>query len=109
MVPLSDVSIQGTPMEVATALGILISEITHEAFRNLVMTFESNPRWHKLDSSLTIAEKVRSLAKAPRGGSTNFKAAYELILDVALKSNLRYKDMHVLIVFPDMQFDEAGS
>ncbi|KAG7372495.1 protein of unknown function DUF2828 containing protein [Nitzschia inconspicua] len=111
MVPLSDVSgsMQGTPMEVAIALGILISEITHEAFRNLVMTFESNPRWHKLDSSLTIAEKVRSLARAPWGGSTNFKAAYELILDVALKSNLEYKDMPVLIVFSDMQFDEAGS
>ncbi|KAG7363600.1 protein of unknown function DUF2828 containing protein [Nitzschia inconspicua] len=110
MVPLSDVSssMYGTPMHVAIALGILISEITHEAFRNLVMTFEKTPKWHKLDSSLTIAEKVRSLASAPWGGSTNFKRAYELILDVALKSNLEYKDMPVLIVFSDMQFDKAG-
>lgn len=109
MVPLSDVSgsMYGTPMAVAIALGILISEITHEAFRDLVMTFESTPRWHKLDPSMTIVEKVRSLASAPWGGSTNFKAAYDLILDVAVKSKLDHKDMPVLIVFSDMQFDIA--
>jgi Domain of unknown function (DUF2828) len=110
MVPLSDVSgsMTGTPLEVAIALGILISEITHEAFRGLVMTFESKPKWHKLDSSWTIVEKVQSLARAPWGGSTDFKAAYELILDVALKSKLDFQDLPVLIVFSDMQFDEAS-
>lgn len=101
MVPLSDVSgsMSGTPMEVAISLGILISEITNEAFRGLVMTFESNPRFHKLDSSWSIVEKVQSLSRAPWGGSTNFKAAYELILDVALESKLDHKDMPVIIVF----------
>jgi Domain of unknown function (DUF2828) len=110
MVPLSDVSgsMTGTPLEVAIALGILISEITHEAFRGLVMTFESKPKWHKLDSSWTIVEKVQSLARAPWGGSTDFKAAYDLILDVALKSKLDFQDLPVLIVFSDMQFDEAS-
>lgn len=110
VVPLSDVSasMYGTPIEVAIAMGILISEITHEAFRGLVMTFESKPRWHKLDSSMTIVEKVRSLSAAPWGGSTNFRAAYELILDVAKKEKLAREDVPALIVFSDMQFDEAA-
>jgi hypothetical protein len=40
MVPLSDVSgsMSGVPMEVSIAMGILVSEICHPAFQNLVMT-----------------------------------------------------------------------
>lgn len=109
MVPLSDVSgsMSGVPMEVSIALGILISEITHKAFRNLVMTFETKPRWHVLHSSQTIVQKVRSLARAPWGGSTNFEAAYDLLADVVVGSNLTPEDMPVLIVFSDMQIDQA--
>ncbi|KAL3925429.1 MAG: hypothetical protein SGILL_000415 [Bacillariaceae sp.] len=110
MVPLSDVSasMTGTPMHVAIAMGILISEITHEAFRGLVMTFESHPRWHKLDSSMSIVEKVQSLARAPWGGSTNFQAAQELVLDVATQHKLDREDVPILIVFSDMQFNQAS-
>lgn len=109
MVPLSDVSgsMYGTPMEVSIALGILISEITHPAFRGMVLTFESNPRWHKIDVGSTIVEKVRSLQKAPWGGSTDFAKAYRLILETAELNKLEKEDMPALIVFSDMQFDFA--
>jgi hypothetical protein len=62
-------------MEVSIALGIGISEITHEAFRNMVMTFESVPKWHRLVPTNSIVKKGRSLARAPWGGSTNFVGA----------------------------------
>jgi hypothetical protein len=76
MVPLSDVSgsMSGVPMEVSIALGIGISEITHEAFQNRVITFETQPRWHQLVPTESIVKKVRSLARAPWGGSTTFWA-----------------------------------
>lgn len=110
MVPLSDVSgsMSGVPMEVAIALGILVSEICHPAFRNMVMTFESQPRWHQLNAGDDIFAKVASLQHAPWGGSTNFEAAYDLILDVCRKHRLARADMPVLIVFSDMQFDQAA-
>merc|ERR1712176_1740268 len=98
----------GIPMEVAIALGIGISEITHDAYKNMVLTFESNPRWHRLNPNDTIVKKVRSLQNAPWGGSTNFEMAYDLILDVAVKAKLRREDMPTLIVFSDMQFNEAS-
>merc|ERR1712178_293032 len=46
LVPLVDVSgsMIGTPMQVAIALGILVSEVNHPDFRNRFITFESNPR-----------------------------------------------------------------
>ena len=109
MVPLSDVSgsMSGTPMEVSIALGILLSEITHPAFRGMVMTFETQPRWHRLYPAMTIVDKVRSLQQAPWGGSTNFAAAYRLILEVARKHRLARDEVPNLIVFSDMQFDVA--
>lgn len=110
MVPLSDVSgsMRGVPMEVAVALGIGISEITHEAFRDMVLTFESQPTWHKLNPADNIVQKVRSLCNAPWGGSTNFEAAYDLILEVAVRHRLPREDLPVMIVFSDMQFNEAA-
>jgi hypothetical protein len=98
----------GTPMEVSIALGILLSEITHPAFRDMVLTFERTPRWHLLGSSDTIVQKVRSLQAAPWGGSTNFAAAYRLILKVARDNKLQRADMPSMIVFSDMQFDQAS-
>jgi hypothetical protein len=53
-------------------------------------------------------QKVRSLASAEWGCSTNFEAAYDLILGVAKRHKLAYEDMPALIAFTDMQFDEAA-
>jgi len=110
MVPLSDVSgsMTGIPMMVSIALGIGISEITHPAFQNMVMTFESQPRWHLLKPNDSIVRKVRSLAAAPWGGSTNFEAAYDLVLQVCVQHNLPREDAPSLIVFSDMQFNQAA-
>jgi len=110
MVALSDVSssMSGDPMYVSIAMGILVSEICHPSFRNLVMTFETQPRWHNLSDCTDIVDKVNSLAKAPWGGSTNFEAAIDLVLNVCVSNKLKHEDMPTLIVFSDMQFDEAG-
>jgi hypothetical protein len=110
MVPIVDVSgsMSGTPMDVAIALGIGISEITHEGFRDRVLTFSETPEWHNLDPTATIVEKVRSMERAEWGMSTDFAKAYDLILKVCLDHKLKREDMPTLIVFSDMQFNEAA-
>jgi Domain of unknown function (DUF2828) len=111
MIPMADVSgsMNGVPMLVSIALAIGLSEITHPAFQNLVLTFHSTPTFHKLNATDTIVQKVRSLAGADWGTSTDFEKAYDLILDVALRHNLKREDFPSLVVFSDMQFDEAAS
>merc|ERR1712063_165373 len=94
-------------MEVAIALGIGISEITHEAFRNMVMTFSHVPEWFRFEEGDTIVEKVRKLQRAPWGTNTDFAKAYDLILEVVEQNKLSREDMPCLIVFSDMQFDYA--
>jgi len=109
LVPLVDVSgsMSGEPMEVAIALGILISELAHESFRDRVITFESNPRWHVLNPEAGLREKVRSLQSAPWGGSTSIEKALQLIYHVVRENRLSQEEIPDMIVFSDMQFDAA--
>jgi len=109
LVPLVDVSgsMQGIPMEVAIAMGILVSEISADCIKNRVITFESRPQWFALDPNDSIGDKVRKLRRAPWGGSTNFTLALNMIYDVVKSNKLSMENVPDLIVFSDMQFDQA--
>jgi len=102
-------SMSGTPMLVAIALGILVSECAHPAFRDRFLTFHETPTWHVLKSDWSLREKVQSSASASWGGSTNFYTALELILETCIKSKVPaevVQDM-TFCIFSDMQFDHA--
>jgi Domain of unknown function (DUF2828) len=111
LVPLVDVSgsMSGDPMNVAIALGILVSELTFEPLRNRFITFESTPAWHMLNAEDSLHAKVASTAAAGWGGSTDFAAAIRLILQAAVQQKLPRAEVEglTLVVFSDMQFDEA--
>ncbi len=107
---LADVSgsMSGMPMLISYTMGILISSIAKcEVWKNVVLTFESQPRLVKV-SGETLYEKVKSIAQAPWGGSTDFMAALNVILDMAIKYKLNQDDLPKrLIVVSDMQFNIA--
>ncbi|GMI32882.1 hypothetical protein TeGR_g9567 [Tetraparma gracilis] len=109
IVVMSDVSgsMSGTPMEVSIAMGLLISEICHPAFRDLVMMFHETPSWHDLKGVGTFTEKVRSLQQGRWGGSTDFEAAMMLVADVVKKQGLKHDEIPTLMVVSDMQFNQA--
>lgn len=111
LVPLVDVSgsMSGDPMEVAISLGLLISELTTKHFQHRVITFESNPHWHVLNENDSIIERVLSLRRAPWGGSTNISKALDLIYNVVEINKLPIEQVPDMIVFSDMQFDQADN
>merc|ERR1712036_27508 len=100
-------SMSGTPMEVSIALGLLVSDLADEPFKHRVLTFESQPRWHKIPATSSPVEQIRNLQRAPWGGSTNFAAAMDLLLAACVEGNVDREDVPDLIVFSDMQFDQA--
>merc|ERR1719231_1179276 len=71
LVPLVDVSgsMTGTPMEAAIGLGLVVSELTHPAFRDRALTFDSTPTWVDLSGCPKIADKVAKMQSAPWGCS----------------------------------------
>lgn len=109
LVPLVDVSgsMSGTPMEVAIALGILVSELNHPAFRDRFITFETNPSWVDFSNCTSLKEKVSKSVEAPWGGSTDIEKAFKLIEEVIRKHNLPKEEIPALIIFSDMQFNSA--
>ena len=74
----------------------------------MVLTFESNPQWHKLNSGDSIVKKAQSLESAPWEGSTNFEGACDQIMKVCVDHKLAKEVVPSLIVFSDMQFDETN-
>lgn len=111
VVPMVDVSgsMEGIPMHVAIGLGILVSEITHEAFRDKILTFSESPEWHDLKGETSFVDKVRSVAKSEWGMATDFYAAMERICEVVRKNKLGPAEIPDLLVVSDMQFDAAQS
>lgn len=108
-IPLVDVSgsMEGTPLLVAIALGILLAETTNPAFCDRMITFSSNPEWINLESCNGLLEKVQKTRTANWNMNTNFAAAINLILDIATTNQLPANEIPDLIVFSDMQFDQA--
>ena len=109
VVPIVDVSgsMRGTPMEVAIALGLLVSELTDLAFANRCLTFSESPQWVQFNSNDPLQKKVEDMLRAPWGMSTDFEKATELILEIAINAKLKPEEIPDLIVFSDMQFDQA--
>lgn len=113
-VPMCDFSgsMDGVPKEVSLALGILISEIASPAFRDCILTFDSEPRWFNFAAAgcVTLADKVRSIGGLGQGLSTDFQKAADLILRKLVENKVPREEAPTdLLVLTDMGFDAASS
>ena len=86
-----------------------LSERTKGEFKDLFLTFSSNPELVKLKGD-SVMERLQNISNADWGMSTDFSKAYQHILDVATKHNVVPESMpSMLLVLSDMQFDESQS
>lgn len=109
-VPMSDFSgsMDGVPMKVSMALGILISEINHPTFRGYLLGFDSTPSWIQLGDMPNLQAKVYHASKFAQGLSTDFQAACDLILRRLVEHKVPPSDAPKdLLVLTDMGFDAA--
>ena len=108
LIPVADVSgsMTGMPMLVAIGLSILVSELG-TTIKDRVMTFSQNPTWINLEN-LDIVSKIQKVMNAEWGMNTNFEKVYKLLIDVIKTKKLKQRDIPNIIVFSDMQFDQAS-
>ena len=114
IIPCSDTSYSmmgenNIPLYNSIGLGIRISEITHDAFKNRMLTFSSIPVWHNLSTCKTFTEKVDKVKTFSTGLNTDFYAALKMILDVLVDNEVPPVESEnmVLAIFSDMQIDTA--
>jgi len=99
------------PLYSAIGLGIRVAEKSKLGKR--VMTFNSNPTWINIDENNCndFVDQVQTIQQAEWGTNTNFHKAMNVILEQVVKNKLTAEDVEdlVLVVFSDMQFDNAES
>jgi len=96
-------------MYASIALGLIVSELKpdNSPFKNTLMTFHENPSFVSTNDCFDYVGKIFKIKNMSWGGSTNFEAAMNLILGVAVQNKLPFEEIPDLIVFSDMQFNQA--
>lgn len=117
-IPMADTSGSMTcdnyiPLYHSIGLSIRISELANEAFRNRILTFSERPEWINLDRihNDDFVRKVKIVNQCNWGFNTNFYKAMKMILDSMIENNVDPQTVQdlVLVVFSDMQIDNATS
>jgi hypothetical protein len=113
-VPMCDFSgsMDGLPKLISLALGILLSEINHSAFKDHILTFDSKPVWYSFNGKTTLKEKLDSIDRSSiaQGYNTDFYLACIRILEKMKQHKVPVgEEPEDLIVLTDMGFDEAKS
>jgi hypothetical protein len=91
-------------LDVAVSLGLYLADKNTGKFKDTFLTFSSSPQLVTLKGN--VVEKAAQMVKSEWGMSTNLHAAFNKILDVAVKNGVPQSEMpEILLVLSDMQFN----
>lgn len=97
------------PIEVSTSLAIYFAERNKGFFKNHFITFSSNPALIKLEGD-NIVDKVNYCIDFDDPTNTDIQKVYQLILDTAVKNNLKQEDLpEKIYIISDMEFDRCSN
>lgn len=95
-----------TAMDVAVSLGLYLADKNKGKFKDTFLTFSDKPQLLNLQGN--VLDKVKQMMKSDWAMSTNLHAAFEKILDVAVKGNVPQEEMpSMLLILSDMQFNSC--
>lgn len=98
----------GTPLDVATSLGLLGANAVKGTFHGHVISFATNPSFQIIKDG-SLKNRYEQLCKIPWGGSTNIQTTFDLILNRGKACGLTDTDMpKKIFIISDMQFDNAS-
>lgn len=101
------------PYWVSMAMGLLISEVTTDEFKDMFLTFDSVPTIHRLpdgDLFKRLFSFINTDTTIGHGLSTDFQKAMDLVLQQCKEKRVRPgQEPENLIVLTDMAFDQAYS
>lgn len=102
-------SMSGRPMATSIGLAIYFAEKNTGAYHNMFMTFSSKPETVILKGE-TLEQKVKNAYNAEWGGTTDLKAAFDKVLDIAVKNEVPQEEMpKAIVVISDMEIDFCGN
>ena len=100
-------SMNGTPMEVCVALGLLVSELSEEPWKGKLFTCSQDPQLHLIKRD-TLLAKTEFTREMDWGMNTDLQKVFDQILEVAVEAKLTEEQLiKRVFVFSDMEFDDA--
>lgn len=94
------------PLDIATAMGLLVSNLVEGEFHNHVITFETDPVFVVLKDG-NLSSRYNQIRSIPWGGSTNLQKTFDMILERANRAGLTDEQMpDKLFIISDMQFND---
>lgn len=95
-----------TCMDVAVSLGLYLADKNTGKFKDTFLTFSAKPQLVTLKGN--VVEKAAQMIKSEWAMNTNLHAAFNKILDVAVKGNVPQHEMpEMVLIMSDMQFDQC--
>lgn len=95
-------------LDVAVSLGLYCASKNTGKFKDLFLTFSSDPEFVTLRGSLSA--RYETMSQSNWQMSTNLELALKAILDMAVKNNVPQEEMpSALLIMSDMQFDSCVS
>ena len=91
-------------LDVAVSLGLYLADKNIGKFKDTFLTFSSSPQLVTLKGN--VVEKAAQMVKSEWSMSTNLHAAFNKILDVAVKNGVPQSEMpEMLLILSDMQYN----
>lgn len=103
-------SMHGTPMEVAVALSLLLSDIADSPWKHRICTFSASPKFVTVPeaTSSNLGQRAEMVTDMDWGMNTDLGKVFSEILSMASFYSVPQKDMpHYLFIFSDMEFDQS--
>ena len=102
-------SMTGRPMDTAVSLAIYFAQRNVGAYHNLWMNFSDRPSFQQIKGK-TLKQILGNIDYSNWGSNTNCEAAFDLILNTAIKNHVPANEMpKSLIIISDMEFDYCGN
>lgn len=91
------------PIDIAMGLTVFMSEIASPIFRNLALSFTTDPRIMNF-SGLSLKDKLNKI-KEYVGYSTNYEGLHRALIDLCVQNKVKDEDIPVIVVYTDGDFD----
>lgn len=97
-----------TALEVANALAIYFAELSSGEFKDKYITFSSRPQFVDMSPGKSLRDKLSIALGHNEVANTNIEAVFDLILNTAVRNNMRQEDIPAnILIISDMEFDGA--
>lgn len=95
------------PIDVAVSIGLYCAEKAKGPFAGHYISFSSQPRLIEC-AGIDFCDKVHRIVSANLCQNTNIEAAFDMVLNTAIRNHVPQEDMPKnIIVISDMEFDHA--